>query len=1085
LAMREALVLSLGNSEERLVRKRREWIVPPKSLTENVDYTHQDFIAKIRSDYESHRDIDYSLEGAGASQKPFHVFVVDHKTGLIRVTKVLDREKIAMYNLSGIATYKDGTYAEKKIDIRIKVVDDNDNFPVFGVIQPVGVFELSPAGTSVVKINATDADEPGNENSQIAYTIVNQNPSHDMFYITNDGTIHVKKPTLDREIEDRYILTLKGQDLNGKPEGNTGFGNVTINILDVNDNPPTLEKEMYEGSIEENMEGVEVMRLKAKDLDMKNTANWDVVFDIVKGNEAGHFSIKTDPETNEGILMLETAVDYEDLKDLDLGINVRNKAPPYNGSGASGASMHFGGAGGGAGSGGGGGGSGWSGGSSWQSGNKIKTYPVKISVKNQPEGPAFDPKVKAIPISEGGHSINIKDVIAHYPAIDGDTGKPAENVRYAKGSDPDNWLTIDPETAEIKLNKIPDRESKFLVNGTIKHFFLHYSHYTDNMPAKTATGTIAIQVKDFNDHCPILTSKDHSMCTTADSVIVVAQDEDYFPNGPPFDFFIVPEGTEGKWQVERLNDTAAILRAQESIWPGFYEVEFLVKDEQGHACPEPQKVKVQICTCEDGVLCGKRGANGKTSKVATLGPASIGLLLLGLLLLLLIPLLLLFCHCGGAGGLPGGFTEMPFDTKPHLFNYHTEGQGENTVGIGMAGITSAVAPKAALDYQKSVTSMDGMNGAIYRGGFSSGQGEGSWGIMNKTTGNGLFSEFHDRESTVGRGVFGGMALPDNFLKQYYSQVISGNENMGVKDGLLVYDYEGQGSSAGSVGCCSLLESENDLHFLDDLGPKFKTLAEVCRGKKIQTEVKTVLTPLPSASINNQRINSVKEEIAHQGQMILLQQQQQQQQPVYLATTPVLQPMHYIVQPQVQNTVMIAKAPATNLQGMILLNGTQNRPAQGVVVQGQTVLSNQQSRGPGMMLVETSGIQGGSSNLIHTGNLSVPQTVMVVEGKVPAASMKVRKGNHAVLHKGTQNPGVLAGSQRVLVVGGPVRTEGQLVQETGGRTQQKDTSGSQRVLYSNGKTSVGPQSNMVASATTTVSKTPIPHKIVMQETREIH
>uniref|UniRef100_A0A3Q3WGM9 Cadherin domain-containing protein n=1 Tax=Mola mola TaxID=94237 RepID=A0A3Q3WGM9_MOLML len=1060
------LMKSVGNSEERLVRKRREWIVPPKSLTENVDYTHQDFIAKIRSDYESHRDIDYSLEGAGASQKPFHVFVVDHKTGLIRVTKVLDREKIAMYNLSGIATYKDGTYAEKKIDIRIKVVDDNDNFPVFGVIQPVGVFELSPAGTSVVKINATDADEPGNENSQIAYTIVNQNPSHDMFYITNDGTIHVKKPTLDREIEDRYILTLKGQDLNGKPEGNTGFGNVTINILDVNDNPPTLEKEMYEGSIEENMEGVEVMRLKAKDLDMKNTANWDVVFDIVKGNEAGHFSIKTDPETNEGILMLET-VQY----------------------GASGASI----------------------------GNKIKTYPVKISVKNQPEGPAFDPKVKAIPISEGGHSINIKDVIAHYPAIDGDTGKPAENVRYAKGSDPDNWLTIDPETAEIKLNKIPDRESKFLVNGTIKHFFLHY-----NMPAKTATGTIAIQVKDFNDHCPILTSKDHSMCTTADSVIVVAQDEDYFPNGPPFDFFIVPEGTEGKWQVERLNDTAAILRAQESIWPGFYEVEFLVKDEQGHACPEPQKVKVQICTCEDGVLCGKRGANGKTSKVATLGPASIGLLLLGLLLLLLIPLLLLFCHCGGAGGLPGGFTEMPFDTKPHLFNYHTEGQGENTV-------RSTYKWK----YFKSVTSMDGMNGAIYRGGFSSGQGEGSWGIMNKTTGNGLFSEFHDRESTVGRGVFGGMALPDNFLKQYYSQVII-HLNISNFYGLLVYDYEGQGSSAGSVGCCSLLESENDLHFLDDLGPKFKTLAEVCRGKKIQTEVKTVLTPLPSASINNQSslsslvtaqqlppppqfqpavpkrsqtvvretsessqmlkqseatvrqgINSVKEEIAHQGQMILLQQQQQQQQPVYLATTPVLQPMHYIVQPQVQNTVMIAKAPATNLQGMILLNGTQNRPAQGVVVQGQTVLSNQQSRGPGMMLVETSGIQGGSSNLIHTGNLSVPQTVMVVEGKVPAASMKVRKGNHAVLHKGTQNPGVLAGSQRVLVVGGPVRTEGQLVQETGGRTQQKDTSGSQRVLYSNGKTSVGPQSNMVASATTTVSKTPIPHKIVMQETREIH
>lgn len=61
----------------------------------------------------------------------------------------------------------------------------------------------------------------------------------------------------------------------------------------------------YEGNIEENMEGVEVMRLKANDLDMKDTENWEAVFDIVKGNEAGHFSIKTDPKTNEGILMLD------------------------------------------------------------------------------------------------------------------------------------------------------------------------------------------------------------------------------------------------------------------------------------------------------------------------------------------------------------------------------------------------------------------------------------------------------------------------------------------------------------------------------------------------------------------------------------------------------------------------------------------------------------------------------------------------------------------------------------------------------------------------------------------------------------
>lgn len=39
-------------------------------------------------------------------------------------------------------------------------------------------------------------------------------------------------------------------------------------------------------------------------------------------------------------------------------------------------------------------------------------------------------------------------------------------LSYVKGYDPGNWFTVDEETAEIKLNKAPDRESPFLVNGT-------------------------------------------------------------------------------------------------------------------------------------------------------------------------------------------------------------------------------------------------------------------------------------------------------------------------------------------------------------------------------------------------------------------------------------------------------------------------------------------------------------------------------------------------------------------------------------------------------------------------------------------
>lgn len=70
-----------------------------------------------------------------------------------------------------------------------------------------------------------------------------------------------------------------------------------------------------------------------------------------------------------------------------------------------------------------------SGGGGGGSGSRRKNYLIKIKVNNQPEGPRFNPKVKAIPISEGDSSVNINQIIARYPAMDGDTGELATNVR--------------------------------------------------------------------------------------------------------------------------------------------------------------------------------------------------------------------------------------------------------------------------------------------------------------------------------------------------------------------------------------------------------------------------------------------------------------------------------------------------------------------------------------------------------------------------------------------------------------------------------------------------------------------------------
>lgn len=54
---------------------------------------------------------------------------------------------------------------------------------------------------------------------------------------------------------------------------------------------------------------MEVMRIKAVDMDLMYTDNWLAVFEIVSGNEAGYFTITTDPKTNEGIVMINKVKD--------------------------------------------------------------------------------------------------------------------------------------------------------------------------------------------------------------------------------------------------------------------------------------------------------------------------------------------------------------------------------------------------------------------------------------------------------------------------------------------------------------------------------------------------------------------------------------------------------------------------------------------------------------------------------------------------------------------------------------------------------------------------------------------------------
>ncbi|KFQ66421.1 Desmoglein-2, partial [Phaethon lepturus] len=622
---------------------------------------------------------------------------------------------------------------------------------------------------------------------------------------------------LSWQTQSSYSLVVEAKDRGGELGGNAATCSLEIKILDVNDNLPVVESRAFEGSIEENRANVEILRIKVSDKDEEFSDNWLANFSFVSGNEGGFFRIVTDTQTNEGILTLVKELDYEKMQSLNLGIVVTNKAEFHK---------------------------------SIKHSYKAQTIPIKIKVINVREGPVFPGGTKII---EANEKLQIKQVIGQYQAYDEDTEKIADGIIYLKGRDTANWITVDSVTGEIRLDKTLDYESSHVVNGT---YTITVLGVTTDFPKKTVTGTVIIQVKDENDNCPVIVNPVQTVCSDAKLVDVTANDLDGYPNSDPFSFTVIdePEGTAKKWIIASRNGTSIQLVPQ-NLKLGRTEVPILIKDFQGFSCAQAQSLQLTVCKCADDGVCKDKVIGAKS---VGLGPGAVALIILAFLLLLLIPLLLLLCPCGSGAK---GFAAIPDYSEAMLRQWNSEGAAPEekallslispTALANSRGATSgaATAAAAALGMSGEETAAGGgsstshvrehhstitkerweeqrhlLSGAEY-GAVAAGGAEGMAGVEGKTV-----------AATGGLAVGAAGAMNEEFLRDYFSDkavsFADEDETQAANDCLLVYSQGESGSPHGSIGCCSFIEGDLDDHFLDDLGDKFKTLAEICIGRHI-------------------------------------------------------------------------------------------------------------------------------------------------------------------------------------------------------------------------------------------------------------
>ncbi|NXJ85637.1 CADH1 protein, partial [Trogon melanurus] len=611
-----------------LRRRKRDWVIPPINCPENERGPFPKKLVQIKSNKDKETKVFYSITGQGADTPPVGIFIIERETGWLEVTKPLDREEIDKYVLFSHAVSANGQPVEDPMEIIITVTDQNDNRPVFTQQVFVGyIEENAKPGTSVMTVNATDADDAVNMNNGIiGYSILSEEPksAHPMFTINSKtGVISVIGTGLDRETTPNYTLIIQAADQEG--DGLTNTATAIIEVTDANDNPPIFNPTTYEGSVNENEVGVVVTRLHVTDHDLWGSPSWQAVYRIKSGDQDGDFSITTDPKTNDGILKTAKGLDYETQSRYNLVVTVENAAAftvPLS----------------------------------------LSTASVLVLVKDVNEAPVFVPPVKKVDVSE---DLPLGHQVTSYTAQDPDKDQ-RQKITYRMGSDPAGWLAIDPENGIVTAAQPLDRESVHAINSTYKAIVLAVD---SGSPDATGTGTLLLLLQDVNDNGPTPEPRNFDICSRQpEEQTLTIVDKDLPPNTYPF-MAGFEHGSGNNWTVKITGRDLAVLTLTKELEPGEYTIFLKLTDGQGKMQVTP--VKAQVCDCEGPAKnCERRAYAADQLGV----PVILGILGGILALLILLLLLLLFVRRRTVVKEP--LLPPEDDMRDNVYHYDEEGGGE-------------------------------------------------------------------------------------------------------------------------------------------------------------------------------------------------------------------------------------------------------------------------------------------------------------------------------------------------------------------------------------------------------------------------
>ncbi|XP_063907032.1 cadherin-86C [Zophobas morio] len=197
----------------------------------------------------------------------------------VRDPTLLDYEKWHSVQCYIVAKEIGGNFTTRA-RLEVLLNDVNDNGPVFTQTEyRASIPENAVAGTVVVRVEATDVDRP--PGNKIRYTRLSGTGSTFFDLDPSSGVITVLNPLgLDAEATPVITFTAEAADEDGR--GTTSSTIVTVTLIDLNDEKPQFEKNVYEFILNQDKSAFTTRAfVKAIDKDISSPNN-EVRYELIK-----------------------------------------------------------------------------------------------------------------------------------------------------------------------------------------------------------------------------------------------------------------------------------------------------------------------------------------------------------------------------------------------------------------------------------------------------------------------------------------------------------------------------------------------------------------------------------------------------------------------------------------------------------------------------------------------------------------------------------------------------------------------------------------------------------------------------------